>query len=309
MMGSFIGSIINLAITMTTPLALASVGEVYVERAGMINLGIEGIMLMGAFSGIHITYLTGNSVYGYLMGVLIGLVLGLLLAILMITFKVNQVIAGMGIYFLGFGLSDFLYETIYGHKYITIPKPSQISLPGLSNIPVIGPGLFIQYPSVYLSYMLIPLMWYLLYRSAVGISLRSVGENPRAADSMGVNVYLVKYLALITGSALAGLAGAALSLEITGLFFENMTFGLGFIAIGLVYFGKWDPIGAWEGSLIFGFTWSISVTLQEVVRSIGHPEMTYFMLVLPYIAIIIGLIAMSRRARAPKQLGIPYRRE
>ncbi len=304
-----IASVINLGIAMATPLALASLGEVYAERAGLINLGIEGIMLMGAFMSFHVTYLTGNPLVGYVSGLAIGVLLGLLLAAITITLRVNQVIAGMGVYFLGFGLSDFLYKTLYGEVYVTISKAPQVAIPGLSNIPVIGQALFNQYPAVYLTYVLIPVMWYLLYRSVAGLSVRSVGENPKAADTMGINVFLVKYLALILGSALAGLAGASLCLEITGVFFENLTFGLGFIAVGLVYFGKWDPLRAWAGALIFGFTWSVSVTLQDVLTKAGHPEMTYFMLMLPYIVIIASLVIMSRGAKPPKYLGVPYTRE
>ncbi len=304
-----IASVINLGVAMATPLALASVGEVYNERAGIINLGIEGIMLMGAFIGFHLTYISGNPLYGYLAGIAIGAILGLLLAFMTITLRVNQVIAGMGIYFFGLGLSDFLYRTIYGKEYVSIPKSVQIPIPGLSQIPVLGFGLFTQYPAVYLTYVLIPLLWYMLYNSRWGLSVRSVGENPKAADTMGIDVFRVRYLTLIFGSALAGLAGATLCLEITGVFFENLTFGMGFIAIGLVYFGKWDPLRAWAGTLIFGFTWSISTTLQETFVKAGYPEMTYFLLMLPYIAVIIALIAVSRGAKAPKYLGIPYSRE
>ncbi len=302
-------SIINLGIAMATPLAIASAGEVYSERAGIINLGLEGIMLMGSFVSFHLTYITGSLLYGYLGGVFIGALFGFLMGIMVITLRLDQVIAGMGIYFLGFGLSDFLYRTIYGKTYVTISKAPLIPIPWLKNIPVIGFGLFNQYPSVYLTYILIPLLTFLLYRSTFGFAVRSAGENPKAADTMGINIYLVKYLALIFGSSLAGLAGAALCLEITGLFFENLTFGMGFIAVGLVYFGKWDPMKAWAGSLIYGFTWSISVTLQEIVSKAGHTELTYFMLMLPYIVIILSLIAMSRGARAPKFLGKAYTRE
>lgn len=308
-MWDVIASVINLGIAMATPLALASVGEVYSERSGTINLGVEGIMLMGAIAAFHMTYVTGDLMLGYLAGLAIGVIFGMLFSFMSVTLRLNQVIAGMGIYFLGFGLSDFIYKTLYGKEYVTIQKPPQIPVPGLVNIPIIGQALFDQYPTVYLTYILIPVLWYLLYKSSIGISVRAVGENPKAADTMGVNVFLVKHLTIWFGSALAGLAGAALCLEITGLFFENLTFGLGFIAVGLVYFGKWDPMKAWAGALIYGMTWSISVTLQDPLQKMGHPEMVYFMLMLPYIVIIIALVIMSRGARPPKYLGVPYTRE
>ena len=304
-----ITSVLNLTIVMATPLALAGVGEVYCERSGVLNLGIEGIMLMAAFLSFYSTYVTGSLLVGYLAGVLIGLALGLLMAFLSITLRVNQVIAGMGIFFLGFGLSDFLYRSIFGEEYVTIEKSVQIPIPGLSDVPVVGGALFNQYPAVYLSYVLIPLLWYMLYRSRWGLSLRAVGENPRAADTLGVNVILVRYLAVLFGSALAGLAGSFLCLGVVGLFYENLTFGMGFIAIGLVYFGRWDPLRTWAGSLVFGLAWSVSTTLQDYFTRMGYPSATYFLLMLPYLVIIAALILASRQARAPAALTIPYTRE
>ncbi len=304
-----LSSIINLAIAMATPLALAGLGEVYSERSGVLNLGVEGIMLMGAFTAFHFTYLTGNIIVGYITAILIGLALGLLKALLSISLKVNQVIAGMGIYFLGFGLSDFLYRTIYGAEYVTVQKSVQISVPLLSSIPLIGPALFKQYPVIYLTYVLIPLAWFILYRTRWGLALRAVGENPRVADTLGVNVFRVRYLAVLFGSSMAGFAGAFLCLGVVGLFYENLTFGMGFIAIGLVYFGKWDPLRMWAGSLIFGSAWSISTFLQDYFVKAGYPAATYFLLMIPYIVVIVSLVAVSRRARAPAALSIPYTRE
>ncbi|RLG73018.1 MAG: ABC transporter permease [Thermoprotei archaeon] len=304
-----LSSIINLAIAMSTPLALAGLGEVYSERSGVLNLGVEGIMLMGAFTAFHFTYITGNLIVGYFTAILVGLFLGLIKAALSISLKVNQVIAGMGIYFLGFGLSDFLYRTIYGAEYVTIQKSIQVPIPILSSIPVIGPALFKQYPAIYLTYMLLPLAWFILYRTRWGLALRAVGENPRVADTLGTNVFHVRYLAVLFGSAMAGFAGAFLCLGVVGLFYENLTFGMGFIAIGLVYFGKWDPLRMWAGSLIFGTAWSISTFLQDYFTKAGYPTATYFLLMIPYIVVIISLIAVSRKAKAPASLTIPYTRE
>ncbi|RLG46962.1 MAG: ABC transporter permease [Thermoproteota archaeon] len=302
-------SILNLTLVMATPLALAGVGEVYCERSGVLNLGIEGIMLMAAFLSFYFAYVTGSLLVGYLVAVLVGLAMGLLMAFMSITLRVNQVIAGMGIFFLGFGLSDFLYRSIFGEEYVTIAKSVQVPIPVLSDVPLIGGALFKQYPAVYLSYVAIPLLWYMLYRSRWGLSLRAVGENPRAADTLGVNVVLVRYLAVLFGSAMAGLAGGFLCLGVVGLFFENLTFGMGFIAIGLVYFGRWDPLRTWAGSLVFGLAWSVSTTLQDYFTRMGYPSATYFLLMLPYLVIIAALILASRQARAPAALTIPYTRE
>lgn len=304
-----VSSVLNLAIVMATPIALASVGEVYSERSGVLNLGIEGIMLLSAFTSFHVTYITRNIVWGYISALLVGAVLGLLVAFLTVTLGVDQVITGMGIYFLGFGLSDFLYRAIYGTTYVTVSKSTQIPIPLLSSIPVLGKGLFEQYPEVYLSYVLIPLLWFILYKSRWGLSIRAVGENPKAADTLGVNVFLTRYIAVIFGSILAGLSGGILCLAITGLFYENLTFGMGFIAVGLVTFGKWDPINTWLGSFIFGFTWSVATTLQEYFAKMGYPSATYFLLMLPYLVIVTLLIVFARNARPPAALTKPYRRE
>jgi len=149
----------------------------------------------------------------------------------------------------------------------------------------------------------------MLYRSRWGLSLRAVGENPKAADTLGVNVTLVRYLATVFGSALAGLAGGVMCLAVTGLFYENLTFGTGFIAVGLVTFGKWDPLNTWLGSFIFGLSWSIATTLQGYFMKIGYPSATYFLLMLPYMVVIALLVAVGRKARAPSALGRPYLRE
>ncbi len=304
-----ISSILNLMVVMATPLAFAGVGELYAERSGILNLGVEGIMLMGAFTSFYVAHETGNLLLAYLAGVAVGLALGLLMAFMSVSMRLNQVIAGMGIYFFGFGLSDFMYKTIYGTEYASIEKAHQIAVPLLSKIPIIGNAFFVQYPSVYLMYVLIPVMWYLLYRSRWGLHLRAVGENPRAADTLGVNVMLIRYLATVLGAALAGLAGAVLCVEITGIFFENLTFGMGFIAIGLVYFGRWDPLRMWAGTMLFGLSWSIAMSLQDYFSRIGKMHWVYFMLMIPYIVVLLALIAVSRKARAPAALSKPYWRE
>ena len=304
-----ITSVLNLTIVMGTPLALAGVGEVYSERSGILNLGLEGVMLMGAFISFYMTKLTGSCLKGYISALLMGVLLGILMAFLTVTLKLNQVISGMGIFFLGFGLSDFLYKAIYGAEHVTISKSTQIPVPALSKIPLLGGIFFNQYPLVYLTYVLIPLMWYMLYKSSWGLSLRAVGENPRAADTLGINVSKVRYLAVILGSALSGLAGGFLCLAVVGLFFENLTFGMGFIAIGLVYFGKWDPLRTWGGSMLFGLSWSVATTLQEYFTGIGHPSATYFLLTIPYLTIIVALILVSRGTKGPAALGQPYIRE
>lgn len=304
-----VSSIINLAILMSTPIAIASVGETFAQRSGVVNLGVEGIMLIGAFLAFHFVNVTGNMALSYLVVAFVGCLMGLLHAFLTVTLRVNQTISGMGVYFLGFGLSDYLYKAIYGLKYVPIPKATPTPIPGLSSIPVIGYGLFTQLPSVYILYVLLPVSWFILEKTKYGLYTKAVGENPRVADSLGVNVSLYRYINVMIGGALAALAGSALCLDITGLFYENLTMGMGFIAVGLVAFGKWSPIRAFVGSLVFGFTWSISSTLQTYFQRVGLSSYIYLLLMLPYLAVVIALVLMSRRARGPASLGQPYFRE
>ncbi|MEM4947218.1 MAG: ABC transporter permease [Thermosphaera sp.] len=302
-------SIIGLGLVMSAPVAISSLGEVFSERSGLINLGIDGIMLMSAFVSFHTVFITGNILMGYLLGIATGIMLGLLLGFFTIILRFNQVVAGMGLYFLGFGLSDFLYRALYADKIVFIPKTSTLKIPLLSELPLIGGALFNQYPGVYLMFILTVIMHFILYYTRVGLWVRALGENPRACDVAGINVTSYRLFSLALGSALAGLAGAILCLEITGIFYENLTYGMGFIAIGLAYFGKWDPSRSLLGSLIFGVTWSIGISLQDVFIKIGRPEMTYFMIMLPYLAVLLSLLAISRGARPPASLGKPYYRE
>ena len=302
-------SIINLAIVMSTPVAIASVGEVFSQRSGVVNLGVEGIMLMGAFLSFHLSYITNNLLLSYIVATAVGTLLALLHAFLTVTLRLDQTISGMGIYFLGFGLSDFLYKVLYGTKYVSISKANPISIPILSSIPIVGYSFFNQYPSVYTLYLLLPAGWFILEKTKYGLYMKAVGENPRVADSLGVNVVLYRYINVAFGGALAGLAGASLCLDITGLFYENLTMGMGFIAVGLVAFGKWSPLRAFAGSLVFGFTWSISSTLQTYFQRIGLASYVYLLLMLPYLAVIAALVVMSRKARGPGSLGQPYYRE
>ncbi|MEZ0394110.1 MAG: ABC transporter permease [Desulfurococcaceae archaeon] len=304
-----ISSIVQLGVMYATPLALASSGEVISERAGVINLGIEGIMLMSAFVGVHVAYVSGDAVLGYLIGTLAGAALGLLLALLSVIFRLDQVIAGMGIYFLGFGLSDFLFRSIYGTTTVYVTPLPRIGVPLLDDVPVIGQGFFVHDPVVYLSYAVVALTWLFVFRTKWGLALRAVGENPKAADSMGINVTKTKVLAVVACSSLAGLAGAQLGIGVTNTYYENLTYGMGFIAVGLVYFGRWEPVRAFVGALIFGLAWSVASTLQPYFIGIGRPEMSYLLLMLPYLLIVIFLVIISRGTKGPAWLGRPYFRE
>lgn len=291
-----------------TPLLFATLGEVLAERAGILNLGLEGMMLVGALTGFFICFLTSNPWLGLLVALFSGSLIALIHGFLTIHLKANQVVSGLALTLFGTGLSGFLGKMVIG-----VPIPNYftpVGIPGLEQIPFIGPIFFKQDPLVYLSYILVPFFAFWIYRTRPGLHLRAVGENPAAADALGVNVYGVRYLYTLIGGALAGIAGAYLSLAYTPVWIENMTAGRGWIAIALVIFATWDPFKALLGSYLFGLVDAIQFRLQAV----GVAVPSFFLNMTPYIATIIVLIFATtetarRRIGAPAALGLPYERE
>lgn len=291
-----------------TPLLLATLGEILAERAGILNLGLEGMMLVGALSGFIICFLTSNPWMGLLVASISGAVIALVHAVLTITLRANQVVSGLAVTLFGTGLSGFLGKMVIGvpiAHYFT-----SIAVPGLASIPFLGPILFNQDPLVYLSYLLVFLIAFWIYQTRPGLHLRAVGENPAAADALGVNVYGIRYLYTLLGGALAGMAGAYLSLAYTPVWIENMTAGRGWIAIALVIFATWDPFKALLGSYLFGLVDAVQFRLQAV----GVAVPSFFLNMTPYLATIIVLIFATtetarRRIGAPAALGLPYERE
>jgi simple sugar transport system permease protein len=302
----FAASIIASGIRLSTPVIFAALGETIVERSGVLNLGIEGMMLMGAFGGFIGTFFTGSIFVGLLFAVSGPIMMAILMAFLSVNLRTNQVVAGLAIWLLGTGLTALAYRLIFGIVTIS-PKINEISIIGipiLGQIPVIGSILFSYDPLVYLAFVLVPLVHILLFKTNFGLEIRTVGENPRQADASGVNVYRIRYLALIIGGALAGLGGSCFSLVSTGSFFENITAGQGWIAIAMVIFGRWKPFYAAFGALIFGMVDSFQIGLQ----STGTAIPSQFLLMLPYILPIIIMAGMYRRSYAPAALAVPYRR-
>lgn len=294
-------ALLNAAIRLAIPVLLAAIGEIFVERAGVLNLGIEGMMLMGAFISMVVTVFTGDYALGIFSGMLIGGAMGLILALLTISFRLDQILSGLSIYFLGWGLSTFLYAPL---APLTKPSLGTIPIPILNEIPIIGPTLFQQNILVYSALILVPVSSIIIFRTTFGLKIRSAGENPKAVDVLGINVYRIRYLCVIFGGLLAGLAGTFLSIGITGAFRENMVAGRGFVAIAIVYFGKWGPWRTLVGSLLFGGSYA----LQAVIQAGGSPIPYEFMLMLPYLLILIFLVLVSRGARGPAALGVPYER-
>jgi general nucleoside transport system permease protein len=286
------------------PFLLASLGETMGQRSGVLNLGVEGIMLLGAF-GAYYTVLQTESIWvGVLVGVMVGVVFGLLTAVVSVSLFANQGISGIGVYLFGLGMSDLLFQ-----KWVGTPRPitsfPEIDIPLLSNIPVVGEMFFQSSAMVYLSLLLVPLLTFVLNRTTYGTKVRAVGENPEAADSVGVSVARVRYSTVIFGGMMAGIAGATLAIEL-GIFQQNLTAGQGFIAIALVYFGAWRPFGVLAGSLLFGM---ISATvLQWKTLGIIPRAASDLAAMAPAVITVIALALIARRFREPAALTRPYTR-
>jgi len=288
-----------------TPLLLGTLGEIYAERSGVLNLGIEGMMIMGAYSAFAIAYTTGNPWLGILTAAVVGGAFSLIHAFASITLKANQVVSGLALTMLGLGLSGVLGR---GWEGKPLPAPlGKITVPVLSDIPVLGPILFDgQNMIVYLTILLVPLLWYILYRTRIGITIRSVGENPATADSLGINVGRVRYLCVVVGGILAGVAGGYLSVAYRPAWTEGMTAGMGWIVIALTIFAFWNPAIGLLGAYLFAALYHLSFRLQPWVS----PELLRAM---PYAFAIVVLIAVSRgtlqkRMGAPAALTLPYTR-
>ncbi len=237
-------------IRLATPYLYASIGESLGQRSGVLNLGVEGQMLLGAFAGFYVTFVTENAWLGLLAALTVGAVMGLLMAVISVTLQAQQGISGIGIYLFGLGLSELLFKVMLGTVETVVGfRPAHI--PFLSSIPVVGKIFFQHNVLVYGAFLLVPLAWFILNKTTLGLQIRAVGENPEAADSLGVSVVRVRYFTLIMGGTLSGIAGASLSIALLNVFQQNLTSGLGFIAVALVYFGGWRPVGVMAGALLF----------------------------------------------------------
>lgn len=304
MIGATLVGIVTSAIRLATPYLYAAVGETMGQLSGVLNLGVDGVMLMGAFTGFYVTLVTGHPTLGLLAAVGTGALMGLFMAIISVTLQAEQGISGIGLYLFGLGLSTFLFGMTVGTvKAVKGFPPTPI--PGLARIPLLGEILFSHNPLVYGAFALVPLAWFVLYKTPVGLKLRAVGQNPLAADSLGVNVTRIRYVVVIIGGILSGIAGASLSIALLNVFQQNMTNGMGFIAVALVYFGGWRLLGVLAGAMIFSTVNAIQMWLQ--VQGIRIPA--DFALMMPYVVTILVLASMARRRiHAPAALNKPFER-
>jgi len=291
-------------IRLATPFLLASLGEALGQRSGVLNLGVDGVMLMGAFTAYYVVLQTGNLLLGAAAGTLLGMVFGLLYAVITVNLHAEQGVSGIGIYLFGLGMSDLLFQKLVGTPRPIMPF-NELHIPVLSDIPVVGRMLFSHSLMVYVAFLLVPVFTFLLKRTTYGMNIRAVGENPAAADSLGVSVARVRYSTLIIGNGLAGLAGAALAIEL-GIFQHNLTNGMGFIAIALVYFGAWLPLGVMSGSLLFGMV--AAVVLQCKTLGIIPRGSSDLAAMAPAVITIIALVLVANRFKQPAALAKPYER-
>lgn len=294
--------IIYTGIRLATPYLYAAIGETFAQASGVLNLGVDGIMLMGAYSGFFVGMTTGSLWLGVLASAVVGGLMGLLMAVISVTLKAEQGISGIGLQLFGLGLSSLLFKKTLG-SVISISGFQPVKIPLLGDIPVIGEVLFNHNLLVYGAFLLVPVATFILNKTTLGLKIRAAGQNPQAADSLGVNIDRIRYLTVITGGALAGIAGASLSIALINLFQENMTNGMGFIAVALVYFGGWRPWGVLGGALLFSFVNAFQLWIQ--VKGIDLPSDIAVMM--PYVLTILAL-AFARRVQQPAALAKPFER-
>lgn len=292
-------------LTASTPIILAAIGENFVEAGGVLNLGLEGMMLIGAFTAFVAALFTQNIYWGLLCGMGAGVLVALVFGYLVIYLKINQIVAGLGIHLFGLGFTSLLFRILFGREFpIVRGITSKTAIPYLSQIPYIG-SIFNQHIITYLALALLPIAWWVLYKTNFGLNVRAVGENPVAADAHGVKVYRTRYVTVILEGILAGLGGAFLSICDLSFFVDNMTQGGGFIAIAIVMLVKWNPSRIFYGAFLFGIFHSLTFGLQ--IAGLAVPR--EFILMLPYVAVIAVLCILARNTRLPGAFCLPYERE
>ncbi|MDG7002219.1 MAG: ABC transporter permease [Nitrososphaerota archaeon] len=312
-MVDIVTSILASSIPLSVPILLAAVGEVYAERSGVINMGIEGIMGLSAFSSLWVTFTTGSYLLGLVAAVAAAGVLGLLHSFACIRIGINQLIMGLLVFTLGNAIADFFYRRIVSVQVPLVRPLQPINIPYLSQIPFFGPTIFHQNVLVYFAFALAGILGFVLYRTTWGLKIRSVGENPEAADTAGINVNLVRLICVVFGATLAGIAGASLTLGYLGIYNTGDTIvaGRGWIALVVVIFSRWSPYRAILGSWIFGLGFSIAFTLIGAGSTlIGNlSSAPYFLQMIPYIFALVVILIFHKGIRQPSFLTVPYKRK
>lgn len=299
--------LLRLMLTMAAPLLLAGLGELIMERSGILNVGVEGMMAVAAACAFLTMLKTGSLTVAAATGIVAGTALALLLALYAVALASAQLTVGLSIFVLGTGLASLFYRLVIG---VTTATPTtrtlpSITIPGLAGLPFLGPVVFTQNALVYFALLLVPLLTFLLAETPLGLRLRAAGENPRALDTVGVDVSALQYGAAAVGGALIGLGGAYLPLAVTGAYSDGIVGGRGWLALMVVIFGRWQPGWTLVGALLFAYTEALQFKLALVTKAVP-PQV---LLMLPYVVAIVALVRLYRGAEPPRALGLPYRRE
>ncbi len=296
--------ILTSGIRLATSYLYAAIGETFGQMSGVLNLGVEGQMLVAAYAAYYVVLQTNNLALGLLAALIVGAAMGLAMAFISVTLKAEQGISGIGVFLFGLGLSDLLFRVTVKAP-VTVSGFPNIRIPVLTDLPVVGPMLFNHNLLVYGAYALVPIAWFVLNKTTFGLKIRAVGQNPEAADSLGISVAKVRYATVTLGGALAGIAGASLSIALLNIFQHNLTSGQGFIAVALVYFGAWQPFRVMLGCLLF----SMVNALQLWIQILGIPLPSDVALMLPYLLTIIALMFAARQlVTQPAALTKPFER-
>lgn len=304
---AFIIALLAAAVRLATPILLTSLGEIFAERSGVLNIGLEGVMLIGTFLTFLTAYYTNNLLLALVIGALAGALMSLVHGIVSISLKANQVVSGIAINFLALGLAGFFFRLNLGIQLTppTITGLEILKIPLLGDIPFLGPIFFNQNILIYFALLFVPICWAVLTKTTYGLKIRAVGENPRAADTLGINVFRTRYACVVFGGVMAGIGGALLVLNQGGqTFMEYMVAGRGWMALVLVMFSKWNPLRALGGALLFGGADALQLRIQAL--SIGIPY--HFLIMFPYVVTLVVLIGVSRKAERPSSLAVPYSR-
>ena len=291
-------------VRLATSYLYAAIGEMFGQLSGVLNLGVEGIMLVAAYAAYYVVLKTNDLLLGLAAAVAVGALMGLAMAFISVTLKAEQGISGIGLYLFGLGLSDLLFRVTL-KSVQTVNGFPNLELPLLSSLPVLGPILFSHNLLVYGAFALVPLAWFVLNKTTFGLQIRAVGQNPAAADTLGISVARVRYVTVTAGGILAGVAGASLSIALLNVFQQNLTSGQGFIAVALVYFGGWKPGRVMGGALLF----SMVNALQLWIQTLGIPLPSDLAIMMPYVLTIVALIFAARQiATQPTALTKPFER-
>jgi simple sugar transport system permease protein len=303
----FLTDYLNASLRLAVPLAFAALGGLLSERSGVLNIGLEGMLLTGGFVSAAITFYAGGNVWlGILAALVAGAIVGLLHAFLCVTLRVDQLVSGLAINLSAAGLTAFMSRLVFTKETTQkLPGLPEIAVPGLSQIPLLGSLLFSQDALVYLLFFWVILSTYILFRTSWGLTLRAVGEYPRAADTAGIQVYQVRYLSVILCGALAALGGAYLVLVHVKFFTEDISAGKGYIALAALIFGRWHPVSTLFACLLFGASEALQLRIQAFNLNIPYQ----FLILLPYAIALLAMVGLAGKSTPPAALGIPYSKE